>query len=52
MVKLKEKISGKFKTEKGANNFLLMRSFISTMKKNGENMIKYFVKIIFGIGDY
>ena len=52
MVKLKEKISGKFKTEKGANNFLQMRSFISTMKKNGKNIIKSIVKIIFDPGDY
>ena len=33
MVKLKEKISGKFNAEKGANNFLHRRRFISTMKK-------------------
>ena len=33
MIKLKDKISGGFRTKKGADNFLMIRSFISTMRK-------------------
>lgn len=38
MFKLKQKISGCFRTEKGAKIFCRVRSFISTVKKQGKNV--------------
>ena len=39
MIKIKQKISGSFRTQKGANNFANIRSYISTVMKNGENVL-------------
>ena len=52
MIKLKNKISGGFRTEKGADNFLMIRSFISTMRKKGLNLIEAVKKIIDDPGDF
>ena len=52
MIKLKNKISGGFRTEKGADNFLMIRSFISTMRKKGLNLIEAVRKIIDDPGDF
>lgn len=38
MMKVKQKISGCFRTEQGAIQFATIRSFISTMKKQGKNI--------------
>jgi transposase len=38
MMKLKQKISGCFRSEKGAVDFATIRSYISTMKKQGKNI--------------
>lgn len=40
MMKLKQKISGGFRTETGADYFCRIRSFISTAKKHGENILQ------------
>lgn len=40
MIKLKQKISGCFRTEKGANDFAITRSFISTLRKQRKNIFE------------
>jgi transposase len=39
MMKLKQKISGGFRSQKGAEDFAVIRSFISTARKQGWNII-------------
>ena len=38
MMKVKQKVSGGFRTDEGARTFAITRSFISTMRKQGENV--------------
>ena len=38
-IKVKQKISGQFKTVKGAQNFAIIRSVIDTTIKNSENVL-------------
>lgn len=40
MVKLQQKISGTFRTDQGARYFCRTRAYISTVKKNGINVLK------------
>jgi hypothetical protein len=39
MVKLQQKISGSWRTKAGADHFCAIRSYVSTMKKNGYNVL-------------
>jgi len=39
MMKVKQKISGGFRSDDGANNFVINRSVISTAKKQGWNVL-------------
>jgi transposase len=47
MAKLYQKISGCFRTKKGAMDFLVIRSFLSTVKKHGLNIIESIMKILY-----
>lgn len=48
MMKVKQKISGGFRTNYGAEAFCKIRSFISTVKKQGLNVLKEIAAIIGG----
>jgi transposase len=40
MMKVKQKISGCFRSKEGAHDFATIRSYISTMKKQGVSIIQ------------
>jgi len=48
MLKVKQKISGCFRTEKGAAEFCQMRSYVSTMKKQGHETMEVIKSIFAG----
>jgi transposase len=52
MIKVKQKISGGFRKKESAENFLVIRSFISTMNKLNHNIMEAFKKIITNSHDF
>ena len=48
MVKLKQKISGTFRSEAGARMFCRIRGYISTLKKQGFNVLDAFILLFSG----
>ena len=50
MVKLKQKVSGGFRTKYGAEAFLALRSYISTAKKQQQNIMEVLIKLYNGNG--
>ena len=48
MVKLQQKISGCWRTTKGAERFLKIRSYLSTARKNGIDAIDALTRLAIG----
>jgi transposase len=48
MIKVKQKISGSFRTLRGAESFLAIRSYISTVRKNGLQIFPAIVSALTG----
>ena len=51
MVKLQQKISGCYRTEAGATNYLTVRSYVSTMRKQGHPVARAAPTLRRGTGD-
>lgn len=48
MMKVKQKISGTFRTRRGADTFCDLRSYISTVRKQGQRVIQALYKALLG----
>ena len=48
MIKVQQKISGLFRTMAGAEQFCRIRSFISTVRKQGLNVIESIYQVMVG----
>jgi transposase len=49
MLKVKQKISGCFRTDKGAEGFCRLRSYVSTMKKQGRSVMETIRSVFAGM---
>ena len=49
MMKVKQKISGCFRSEQGAADFATIRSYIATMKKQGQNIMEALAAAVSGM---
>lgn len=48
MIKVQQKISGTFRSENGATAFCLIRSYLSTMRKQGRSMLDAMTAVFAG----
>ena len=48
MQKVKQKVSGCFRTEKGAAEFCRLRSYVGTMKKQGHGIMESIKSVFAG----
>jgi hypothetical protein len=48
MMKLKQKISGCFRSEEGAKRFCRIRGYLSTLRKQGHALLKALVDVFSG----
>ena len=48
MIKVRQKISGAFRTPEGADTFLRVRSYVSTMRKQGHNPLRVLESVFLG----
>jgi transposase len=48
MLKVKQKISGCFRTDRGAEEFCRLRSYVSTMKKQGRGVLEAIRSLFIG----
>ena len=48
MIKVRQKISGGFRTQEGAAAFLRIRGYISTVRKHGENVLAALERVFIG----
>ncbi len=48
MLKVKQKISGCFRTDKGAEEFCRVRSYVATMKKQGRGVMETIKSVFAG----